>query len=133
MPTYPIKCACGYAGDAVARVRDMDQDGKVPCPECGQHAEQDYSRKTINNTNTRFTLTRQRSWAEGYNPRTAREAQRLFGDRGGQCIDPLTGVVTFKDRHEQQMYERRKRELSEKADRRRKAKGLKTTADLSSE
>ena len=121
MPIYPVRCcSCSFRGDVVARVRDID---RLQCPECGGRAEQDYTQKRVHNTNTRFTLKRQRSWAEGFTRKSAKEAQRLFGEKGGQCIQD-DGTVLFKDRKEQEMYATRKAELERKAAAKRRAKGL---------
>jgi putative FmdB family regulatory protein len=130
MPIYPIRCtSCHHAGEVVAPVRRCND---LTCPECGARAEQDYARKAVHNTNTRFTGTRQKSWMEGYHPKSVEEARRLFGKDGGDCIQK-DGTVLFKDRAEQQRYERKKRQLMEKADAKRRRNGMKTTADLAAE
>lgn len=106
MGLYPIRCECGFDGDAFAKVAEL-VDGRVKCPECGRYAEQDYSRKRVGNGNREFRGARQVSLAEGWHPDEVRKVQREMVANGdvdaANCID-IDGRVWFKDRATQRKY-----------------------------
>lgn len=113
MPTYPIACKCGFRGDVFARMSEVDPDGCLPCPRCRAQAPQEYGEKKIRDTNTVFAGRQEWSVTEGWNPKTAREAIQMMGPEGN-CIDPTTGRVRFRDRAEQQRYVRKLDQLQKR-------------------
>lgn len=106
MPIYPVKCTCGYVGEAFAKVAELE-DGKVPCPECGALAEQDYPSKRVFNGNREFRGKVQESITEGWHADEVGKVQREMAANGdadsANCID-AEGNVRFKDRQQQQRY-----------------------------
>lgn len=105
---YAVKCSCGFVGDTFAKLGDMDSRGRVPCPKCGQHTDQDYSRKTISNGNREFRGKTQRSLTEGWCVDEVAQVQREMIEHGdvdaANMIDPKDGSVSFKSREEQRKY-----------------------------
>lgn len=114
MPNYFIRCECGFHGDAFAKVAEL-KDGRVPCPTCGQHAEQDWSQKTVALGGSAITFSgdRQQSITEGFHSSEVAEARQMFGETHGACIQS-DGSVRFKNRDEQRGYMRRKAEIYSK-------------------
>lgn len=119
MPLYPIACSCGFRGDAFAKVAEL-QDGRVKCPECGVHAEQEYARKTVASGNREFRGDAQESVTEGWHPDEVGRVQREMtadGDHDAANCIRSDGSVWFKNRQEQQRYMRAKTRIwSRKAD-----------------
>lgn len=111
MPVYPISCSkCHFNGDTFAKVAELDQDGRVLCPECGERAPQDYSRKQVGSGNREFHGKAQESVTEWFHPAEVAEARQTFGERAGQCIQD-NGTVRFKDRAQQREYAKKRNEI----------------------
>jgi len=116
VPNYAIRCAsCRFSGDVFAKVAELDDQGRVLCPECGQRAEQDWSQKTIAPGGAAISFTGQRraSMTEGFHSSEVSEAREMFGEVHGSCIKD-DGTVEFKNRDEQRGYMRRKAEIYSK-------------------
>jgi len=113
MPNYAIKCdSCKFHGDVFAKVAELDDRGRVLCPECGERAERDWSQKTVGagGSAIAFNGERQTSMTEGFHPSEVGEARRMFGESHGACIQN-DGTVRFKNRDEQRGYMKRKSEV----------------------
>lgn len=102
-------------------MREVDDEGRILCPECGERAPQRYEDKTIRDTNTVFAGSQTRSIAEGFHRSSVGEARQLFGD-AGNCIRD-DGSVHFGDRREQRNFAKRKEQILEQARAKRRAKG----------
>jgi hypothetical protein len=116
MPIYCLKCKCGFHGDAFAKVVELDEQGRVLCPECGERAPQDWSNKTIapGGSAVAFAGAKRQSMTEAFHSSEVAEARKLFGETCGACIRD-DGTVSFKDRDEQRKYMKRKAEIYSKS------------------
>jgi hypothetical protein len=122
MPIYPIHCkACHYAGDTYARVRELDAEGRVLCPECGERAEQEYAEKAVGVGNRTFTGRTKESLLHGFAASEVPAARQAFGRDGAECIMD-DGTVKFDDRKQQSKYQKRHDQLMSKDRERKQAK-----------
>lgn len=113
MPLYQCSCAsCRFSGEVFAKVAELDDRGRVLCPECGERADQDWSTKTVGagGAARSFHGGKQVSLMEGFHPSEVAEARQLFGEKHGQCIQN-DGTVQFANREEQRGYAKRKAEI----------------------
>jgi hypothetical protein len=95
-----------------AKVAELDAQGRVLCPECGERAAQDWSTKTVGagGAARSFHGGKQVSLMEGFHPSEVAEARQMFGEKHGQCIQN-DGTVQFANREEQRGYAKRKAEI----------------------
>lgn len=129
MPIYPIKCShCHFAGDCFAKVSDLDGNGCVACPECGNRAEQNYAAKTVGVGNREFYGQTQESLAHAFHPSEVTEARETFGADGANCIQS-DGSVRFKDRQEQRRFRRKWQTMEAQAAQKRKERKRSTSID----
>jgi putative FmdB family regulatory protein len=113
MPLYQCSCkACRFSGEVFAKVAELDDKGRVLCPECGERAAQDWSTKTVGagGAARSFHGGKQVSLMEGFHPTEVAEARQMFGEKHGQCIRD-DGSVQFANREEQRGYAKRKAEI----------------------
>lgn len=126
MPIYPIKCACGFAGDVFAKIAEVKRyKGKVLCPECGDPAEQDYANKSVGFQGNELHGTRQESMDVQAQPHEVGKLRRLYGDIG-RCWQP-DGTVKFKDKDDAKAFFRKDDEIrrqNREAKAEREAKGI---------
>ena len=107
MPIYPIKCpCCHFAGDCFAKVAELDELGRVSCPECGERATQNYAAKTVGVGVREFHGQSQESLVHAFHPAEVTEARETFGAEGANCIQN-DGSVRFKNRAEQKQFARK--------------------------
>jgi hypothetical protein len=119
MPEYPVECQnCHFIGDVFCKVAELDNNGHVPCPECGARAEQVYAKKCVQNGNRRFHGDGQESITEGWHKDEVVKVQREMAANGdaesANCIDKKDGTVRFKDRAQQQDYMKAKAKIWQK-------------------
>jgi putative FmdB family regulatory protein len=117
MPMYQLKCSgCQFSGEVFAKVTELDSKGRVLCPECGERAEQDWSKKTVSAGGAALSFHggRQHSMTEAFHPSEVQEAREMFGERSGACIQN-DGTVQFANRADQKAYMKRKAEIYARA------------------
>ena len=114
MPTYPIKCQCGFGGEAFCHAADL-LDGKPPCPECGQRAEQDWTRKGVPGmVRNEFHGRRRESMEIQAQPYEVPKLRRMYGDAVGDCWQQ-DGSVKFRDKDEARRFFTKDDEIRRKA------------------
>ena len=114
MPLYPVKCACGFAGESMSKVADL-VDGCPLCPECGQRAEQDWSRKGAPGiARNEYHGRRRESMEIQAQPHEVQRLRALYGDKGGSCWQQ-DGSVKFADKDEAKRFFTRDDEIRRKA------------------
>jgi hypothetical protein len=106
MPLYDITCAaCRFSGECYAKVAELDQSGRILCPECGERADQNYATKRVGVGNPAFVGDRARSRTEGWHPSEVAEVRKILPERSAACVRD-NGKVYFRDREEQRRYVR---------------------------
>lgn len=121
MPLYDITCAaCRFSGECFAKSKELDQHGRILCPECGERAEQNYAAKRVGVGNPSFVGDKARSRAEGWHPDEVAEVRKILPPGSAACVRD-NGKVYFRDRQEQRNYVRDVEAIRARA---REAKGL---------
>lgn len=109
MPIYPVKCKCGFAGDVFAKVAEMDAEGRLLCPECGERAEQDYGSKSVGMVGDELRGTRRESVEHGCQPHEVPALRQMYGNAGKCWQDD--GSVKFADKSEAKSFFSAEREV----------------------
>lgn len=115
MPIYPIKCACGFAGDVFSKVADLDAKGRILCPECGRRAEQVWEGRSVAVKGDELHGQARDILDLGCQPHEVPEVRRLFGESGKCWKDD--GSVECADKSDAkrlfQKHEELKRQFAE--------------------
>lgn len=115
---YPVKCACGFCGDVVAKASEVDDNGCLACPGCGQRAPQDYAAKTFGmiarESPSLDGITKQTSMVHQFHPKDAPGIAELMGPEAKYI--QTDGTVRFKTRAESRQFNQKWKSLLERAE-----------------
>ena len=117
-----MKCNCGFTGDVFAKVADLDAKGRLPCPECGERAEQDYAAKQVSAHGDEVHGAAQITPEVRCSPEEVATLRKRFGDGTGHCWQD-NGRVKFKDKTEARKFFNREQSIKRRAQDKADAKG----------
>lgn len=126
MPIYPIKCdKCRFSGDVFAKVRDLDDNGRIMCPECGERAEQVWEGRNVVVHGDEYHGDQRICSDVRLAPDEVEKGRKLFGAAGASINDD--GRVRFESKTAAKKFYRKEAEIKRLAQERRKERDAKGT------